>query len=286
MSNGIKHLGMLLASLTMTVYALSVLAMDANFPNENPIDAADAAVNTATDQHLGQRPEILQAVHLESDKHQPILAVKPVSATWVTFALQRWRWLCLGGAAFVALLITAALVNTKADNLQGSKTPTEPNQEALLALATTNFEALNSQVNLQLDATYERLIDLEATRFLHEAEQQTLDASKPCYRRGVPCVLDQFESDAIAGYADGTKTLQRQTQLEALLRLAIVDRARTGLRLAAEPDNALTLTALQKRLEARQLARQATAEGMAQDLSGFREPVLQQPASQPATAED
>lgn len=254
--------------------------MDANFPADQPIDAADATTDTSTVQQPGERPTILQAVHLEPNG-QPILAPMPVPPTWVTFALQRWRWLCLGGVTFVALLVTAALVNTKADNLQGSTAPTEPNQEALLALATTDFETLNAEVNLQLDATYERLIDLEATRFLQEAEKQILDASKPCYRQGVPCVLDQFEADAIAGYARGTQMLQRQTQLEALLRIAIVDRARTGLRLAAEPDNALTLTALQKRLEARQLTRQATAEGMAQDL-----PVFQQPAFPPAAAEN
>ncbi|MEO0769455.1 MAG: hypothetical protein AAFY72_08470 [Cyanobacteria bacterium J06649_4] len=243
--------------------------MDAQFPDDPSIEpAVNSQPETWVQPGLqpGERPAILHTVHLNDQGSQRAMPSTSWQADWITFAVHRWRWLCLGGIACVALLATAALVNTKAENLEGSQAPLEPNQNALLAISTADFKALEAQVDLQLDATYERLIDLEATRFLQEAEKQLLDPSKPCYRLGVPCVLDQFESDAAAQYAGGTKTLNRQQQLEALLRIDIVDRARTGLRLAAEPDNALTITAIQKRLEARQLSRKATAEGMAQDL--------------------
>ncbi|MEO1742417.1 MAG: hypothetical protein AAFR99_11500 [Cyanobacteria bacterium J06629_9] len=239
--------------------------MDANFPTNHP-QSTDPADPMDAPRHPGERPAILHTITLDNDPDDQRLASLAGRPEWVTFAIRRWQWLCLGGIAFVALLATAALVNTKAENLQGSQTPTQPDQDALLALSTAEFDSLDAQVNLQLDATYERLIDLEATRFLQEAEKQTLDASQPCYRLGTECVLDQFETDAVVHYADGSATLNRQQQLEALLRIAIVDRARTGLRLAPTPDDALTTMAIQKRLEARQMNRAATAEGMAKDV--------------------
>lgn len=250
--------------------------MDASFPTDPPLDSA---IDTPTDTfgQPGERPAILHTVDLNSSERQRFIASPLQRPAWLNFAIQRWRWLGLGGVAFVALLATAALVNTSAENLEGSKAPTLPDQKALLTLSTSEFDSLNTQVELQLDATYERLIDVEATRFLQEAEKQILDPGKPCYRLGVACVLDQFEADATATYVNGTTTLDRQQQLTALLRIAIVDRARTGLRLAAEPDNALTITAIQKRLEARQLSRKATAEGMAQDLNPTLQPVDQPP---------
>ncbi|MEL7399378.1 MAG: hypothetical protein AAFN68_02270, partial [Pseudomonadota bacterium] len=261
---------------------ISVTVMDAQFPDDPSIEPV---VNTQPETWAqpglqpglqpGERPAILHTVHLNEQGSQRVIPSPSWQADWITFAVHRWRWLYLGGIACVALLATAALVNTKAENLEGSQAALEPNQNALLAMSTADFEALDAQVDLQLEATYERLIDLEATRFLQEAEKQLLDPSKPCYRLGVPCVLDQFEYDAAAQYAGGTKTLNRQQQLEALLRIDIVDRARTGLRLAAEPDNALTITAIQKRLEARQLSRKATAEGMAKDLQPTRQSVNQ-----------
>ena len=245
--------------------------MDANFSTNQP----NRPETTDTLGQPGERPAILHAVDLDADYDKQHLVPVASRSAWVAFTLKRWRWLCLGGFGFIVLLATAALVNTRAEKLEGSKTPTEPNQQALLAISASEFDALTAQVDLQLDATYERLIDLEATRFLQEAEKQILDPSKSCYRLGTACVLDQFEADAIGQYVDGSKTLNRQQQLEALLRIAVVDRARTGLRLAVEPDNALTITAIQKRLEARQLSRAATAEGMAKDLQPPPQPAVQ-----------
>lgn len=239
--------------------------MDANFPTNHP-QSTESADPMDAPRTPGERPAILHTITLDNDPDGQRLATLPGRPEWIAFAIRRWRWLCLGGVAFMALLATAALVNSKAENLQGSQTPTQPDQESLLVLSAAEFDSLDAQVNLQLDDTYERLIDLEATRFLQEAEKQILDASQPCYRFGIACVLDQFETDAVLHYADGSQTLNRQQQLEALLRIAIVDRARTGLRLAPDPDDALTTMAIQKRLEARQLNRAATAEGMAQDV--------------------
>lgn len=247
--------------------------MDANFSAHQPNEPFNDSLGTVAPDltppvQPGERPAVLHTIHLERDGTPPVTATASRSA-WVTFALQRWRWLCLGGVGFIALLATAALVNTRADNLEGTKAPTTPNQDALLALSTAEFDALSTQVELQIDVTYERLMEVEATRFLQEAEKQTLEAGKPCYRLGTDCVLDQFEADAIVRYAEGSDTLNRQIQLDALVRIAIVDRARTGLRLASSPDDALTTLAIQKRLEARQLARKATAEGMAQDVQRY-----------------
>lgn len=241
--------------------------MDASFSPHQPDDTAfSEPVDTLV--QPGERPAILHTVALNSDNHDQQLAAVSDFPSWLDFARQRWRWLCLGGVAFIALLATAALVNTKADNLQGTQTPTAPDQQALLQSAAADFDVLNTQVELQLDETYERLIDSEAVRFLREAEEQVLDASQACYRYRIACVLDQFEQDAFEQYQKGADTLNQDLQLAALLRIAIVDRARTNLKIAEQPDNAITLLALQKRLEARQLARAATAEGMAQSIIG------------------
>lgn len=219
--------------------------------------------DTLPDIQTGERPDVLQALSFP-DQRQDIQRA-PTRPEWLHFALLRWKWLSLGIIGLAVTLSTAALVNSRAQQLEGTQTPIAPNQEALLSLSASDFEALNTQVGLQIDETYERLIDLEAVRFLAEAEKQTTDKTQPCYQQGIDCGLDQFEKDAVAVFKSGSTSLDRPQQLDALRRIAIVDRARTGLRIAPAPDEAITTLALQKRLEARQLTRKATAEGMAQD---------------------
>lgn len=150
--------------------------------------------------------------------------------------------------------------------IKGQSGTVSPNKQALLSLTEQDYGALSAQVQLQIDESYRRIIDLEAVRFLAEAERQITDFSSTCYRQSIGCALDQFESDALAMYRQGAENLDRGLQLDAILRLQIVQTARSGLRVAQEPDNALTAAAIQRRLEARQLKQAASAESMAAEL--------------------
>ncbi|MGD1853976.1 MAG: hypothetical protein ACFB2W_06955 [Leptolyngbyaceae cyanobacterium] len=214
----------------------------------------------------GTPPKVLEALKPASEA-APLVHQGTNQTTWHSELRRRWRWAVGGSIAVVALCGTAALMSDgPGQEIKGRSGAVAPNKEALLVLTEQDYDALNAQVQLQIDESYGRLIDLEAVRFLAEAEKQIVDDTKPCYRAGASCVLDQFESDALVMYRQGADTLNRQLQLDALLRLQVVERARSGLRVADEPDNALTAAAIQRRLDARQLTRAAAAESQAAEL--------------------
>lgn len=214
----------------------------------------------------GTRPKVLEELK-PADESAPLVYQGTGETTWQSELRRRWRWVAGGSIVVVALCGTAALMNGGSEQeIKGRSGAVAPDKQALLTLTEQDYGALNAQVQLQIDESYSRLIDLEAVRFLTEAEKQIIDTSKPCYRKGADCVLDQFEGDALAMYRQGADVLNRKLQIDAILRLQIVERARSGLRFADEPDNALTAAAIQRRIDARQLTRAASAESQAAEL--------------------
>ena len=214
----------------------------------------------------GTRPKVLEVFN-PADESAALVYLGTGDTTFQALLLRRWRWVAGGSIVVVALCGTAALMNGGPEQeIKGRSGAVAPDKQALLILTEQDYDALNAQAQLQIDESYSRLIDLEAVRFLTEAEKQITDTSKPCYRKGADCVLDQFEGDALAMYRQGADTLNRKLQIDAILRLQIVERARSGLRFADEPDNALTAAAIQRRLDARRLTRAASAESQAAEL--------------------
>lgn len=118
------------------------------------------------------------------------------------------------------------------------------------------------QTTEQLDEFEQQLLSQEAQRYLLEAQNQTTDSEAPCYSQSVFCVLDQFQSDAIAQIERARESRDWRTMLSAIDRVAAVELAREAVQ-PMEPEVNLSQLAIDNLIQSHQRYRGASAEAKA-----------------------